>query len=333
VIDGALQVLLIAGIVRANDDKGALVDPRDLERKAIGKVTFKIESATVTAPQRIQIRKLFQQVGLSVKSNEELAAIGPFIEKLTELAENAGGEAPKPEVPDKASIDEIRMSSGNEQLLVIYGRREELRQSIKDWKTTAKKIAQRWPAWQQLQSLLVHAGHIKAADEARQQAEAIENQRLLLADPDPITPLVKSVEDTLRQELTAKHAAYCRQLEQRTNDLKADDSWKQLTEEQRAALTKQCGIEAIDDLQIATQEELIAAMKAYPISSWGDRIDALAGRFSRARELAAKELEPKTQAIEVPRRTLKTADDVQAWLDEAGKVLNQAVAKGPVIIK
>jgi hypothetical protein len=33
-----------------------------------------------------------------------------------------------------------------------------------------------------------------------------------------------------------------------------------------------------------------------------DRIDALAERFTRARELTAKELEPKTQPVDLPRR-------------------------------
>lgn len=333
VIDGGLQVLLIAGIIRANDDKGSLVDPRELERKAIGKVTFKIESATVTAPQRIQVRKLFQQVKLSVKSGEELATVPQFLEKLTLLADSAGGDAPKPEIPNKSSLDDIRLAGGNEQLLVIYSRREELKQSIDDWETTSKKITERWPVWQQLQGLLVHAGHIKAADEARQQAEAIENQRLLLATPDPITPLVKSVEDTLRQELTAKHGTYSQRLKERSDGLAADDSWQQLSEDQQAAISKQCDIEPIEDLHIATQDELITAMRSYPVSSWDDRIDALTGRFARAREKAAKELEPETQSVEVPRRTLKTTDDVTAWLDEAGKMLNEAVAKGPVVIK
>ena len=333
VIDGGLQVLLIAGIIRANDEKGILVDPRDLERKAIGKVTFKIESATVTVPQRIQIRKRFQQAKVPFNSNEELAAIPQFIEKLTQLADAAGGDAPKPEPPDKSSIDDIRLASGNEQLLVIYSRREELKQLIDDWETTCKKITERWPKWQQLRGLLAHAGHIKTADEARQQTEAIENQRLLLATPDPITPLVKSVEDTLRKELTSKHGAYCQRLKERTEELAGDDSWKQLSEDQQSAISKQCDIEPIGDLQIATQEELITAMQSCPISSWDDRIDALTGRFSRAREMAARELEPETQSIEVPRRTLKTTDDVTAWLEEAGKVLNEAVAKGPVVIK
>jgi hypothetical protein len=333
VIDGGLQVLLMAGIILAKDDKGILVNPRDLERKAIGKVTFKIESDTVTTPQRIQVRKLFQQVKLPAKSGEELASVPQFIEKLTQLADSAGGEAPKPEPPNKSSLDDIRLASGNEQLLVIYSRREELKQLIDDWDLTCKKIDERWPGWQQLQGLLAHAGHIKAADEARQQTEAIENQRLLLATPDPITPLVKSVEDTLRMELTSKHGAYSQGLSDRAAELAADDSWSQLSEDQQSVISKQCDIEPIESLQIATQDELITAMQSYPISSWDDRIDALTGRFSRAREKAAKELQPDTQSVEVPRRTLKTTDDVKAWLDETGKVLNEAVAKGPVVIK
>ena len=332
-IDGALQVLLVAGVIRAHDEKGMLVDPRDLDRNSIGKVTFKIESATVTAPQRIQIRKLFQQVDVSAKSGEELAAVPQLVEKLTQLASSAGGDAPRPEPPDRSSIDEIRLASGNEQLLVIYSKREELKQSIDDWQATSKSIGERWPVWQQLQSLISHAGNIKAADEARQQAAAIEKQRLLLATPDPVKPLVKSVEDTLRKELTAKHQSYSQTLQERTAELEADDSWTQLSTDQRASIAGQCDIQAIDGLQMATQAELIAAMQAYPVSGWDDRIDALSGRFSRARELAAKLLEPETQTIEIPRRTLKSSDDVQAWLDEAGKLLNEAVAKGPVIIK
>ena len=65
----------------------------------------------------------------------------------------------------------------------------------------------------------------------------------------------------------------------------------------------------------------------------GNAALALTGRFSRAREKAAKELEPDTQSVEVPRRTLKTTGDFKAWLDDTGKVLNEAVAKGPVVIK
>ncbi len=56
-VDGALQVLLVAGLIRAQDDHGKTIDFKSLERKAIGKTIFKVESdhrnhcPTNTSPQ------------------------------------------------------------------------------------------------------------------------------------------------------------------------------------------------------------------------------------------------------------------------------------------
>ena len=41
-VDGGLQVLLVAGLVRAQDERGQTLDPKELVRKAIGKVIFAI---------------------------------------------------------------------------------------------------------------------------------------------------------------------------------------------------------------------------------------------------------------------------------------------------
>src|SRR5690606_25065853 len=95
-VDGGLQVLLVAGQSRAIDERGQTIDPKELERKAIGKVMFKVESATVTTAQRIQIRKLLQKVGLSVKQGEELTYVPNFLQKMLDLASHASGEVPKP---------------------------------------------------------------------------------------------------------------------------------------------------------------------------------------------------------------------------------------------
>ena len=97
------------------------MDPRELERKSIGKVTFKVESATVTTAQRIQIRKLLQKAGLqNIKQGDELAYARSFLKKMFDLAEEAGGEEPKPARPNTAFLDEIRLAAGNEQLLLLY---------------------------------------------------------------------------------------------------------------------------------------------------------------------------------------------------------------------
>jgi hypothetical protein len=75
-----LQVLLVAGLIRAQDEKGQTIDPKDLERKSIGKTMFKVESATVTAPPSAsRFARLLQKVGLTAKQGEELAYVPQFL--------------------------------------------------------------------------------------------------------------------------------------------------------------------------------------------------------------------------------------------------------------
>ena len=42
---------------------------------------------------------------------------------------------------------------------------------------------------------------------------------------------------------------------------------------------------------------------------------------------------PEIQFVDVPRRTLKTIDEIDAWAEEVKGQLKTALAKGPVSIK
>ncbi len=332
-VDGALQVLLVAGLLRAQDDRGQTIDPRELERKAIGKAVFKIEAATVSTSQRIQIRKLFQLVGISARQTEELAAVPEFLRLALSLAERAGGDAPKPARPNIASLEEIRLAAGNEQLLALFNRYDELKAALDLWEGLADRIEKRWPTWEKLAKLLAHVSELNPAQEAAQQAEAIRKQRLLLGEPDPIQPVLKSLEDVLRGELTEKQTRYADEVTAKTAELAGDASWQQLSEDERASIRDRYGIGEVARLRIGTHAELVAALGQHPLSVWQDRIDALPGRFDRAREQAARSLEPETQTVDVPRRTLKTEVEVDAWVRDVQVQLKKALAKGPVVIR
>jgi hypothetical protein len=232
-----------------------------------------------------------------------------------------------------SSLDEIRLSSGNEQLLAIYNRGDELRTSVGAWEEQSKRIEKRWPTWEKLHDLLKHAGDLKAAQEARQQAAAIERQRLLLTEPDLVQPLQKIVEDALRTELAAQQKQYAEELKDKISVLEGDSSWQQLSEDERGAIRAQCGIADVPKLALGTYQELISALKQHPLMVWWDRFDALPGRFDRARELAARSLEPETQTVDIPRRTLKSPEDVDTWVKDVQEQLKKAVAKGPVVIR
>ena len=334
-VDGGLQVLLVAGIIRAQDDRGQPIEPSALERKSIGKTLFKVESANVTTPQRIQIRKVLQKVGVSAKQGEELAHVPSFLQKVSDLADKAGGEAPKPERPDTRFLDDIRLTTGNEQLLALYNCREQLVQSIEHWEKLAEQIQQRWPSWMVLKRLVNHASALADAEVYRAQVDTIEQQRQLLEEPDPINPLITSLTQSLREALNTLNQDYQARHEQGMKRLEADANWKQLEPEQRNQLLSEQKLTLADQPKVAVQstEEVLNTLDQCSLGMFADRVAALPSRFDNVAVAAAELCEPEIQFVSVPRRTLKTEADVDAWAEEVKDQLKTALEKGPISVK
>ena len=328
-------MLLVAGQIRAQDERGQTIDPKDLERKALGKALLKVESTTVTTAQRIQIRKLLQKVGLQAKQGEESLCVPEFLQKMQCLADSAGGEAPKPARPDSKPIDEIRLLSGNEQLLSLYNQRDELAQLHTDWKEQTEKIEKRWPSWLKLKELLGYAENLPDAEVYIAQKKNIEDQRFLLAEPDFITPMVSSVVQLLREELNRLDAAYSEKHEEGMLRLGKDNNWIQLEPEQKNNLLGEqlLTLKHRPEIRVQTTEDILATLNKFGLSSLRDRVIALPGRFEQIIVQAAELLEPKAQFIAVPRRTLKTEDDIDAWVEEVKVQLKAALDKGPIVIR
>ncbi|CAO1669176.1 BREX system P-loop protein BrxC [Salinicola sp. NYA28a] len=334
-VDGGLQALLVAGLIRAQDERGQPLEPSSLERKSIGKTLFKVESATVTTPQRIQIRKLLQKVGLSAKQGEELAYVPQFLQKLSDLADEAGGEAPKPERPDTSFLDDIRLTAGNEQLVALYNRREELASNIETWEHLSERIHQRWPNWAILKRLMSHAGGLDDADVFRAQVETIEQQRQLLTDPDPVAPLITSLTQALRDALNRLDQDYQKRHEQGMARLADDSNWQQLEPEQRNQLLADQRLTLADQPKVAVQstQEVLNTLDLCALAMFADRVAALPSRFDNVAVAAAELCEPEIQFIHVPRRTLKSDADIDAWAEEVKQQLKAALPDGPISVK
>ena len=334
-VDGGLQVLLVAGLIRAQDERGQTLDLKELERRSIGKVMFKVESATVTTAQRIQIRKLMQKVGLSAKQGEEFAQVPQFLQKLLDLADQAGGEAPKPARPDTASLEEIRLTAGNEQLLALYNRQDELGSSIDNWTDLAERIAKRWPNWNELTRLIAHSSGLREAEVILAQVKTIEQQRQLLEDPDLVAPIIANLTQLLRSEINKLDSEYDTCHKRGMQRLAADRNWQQLEPEQRNQLLSEQRLILSDRPTIAVQSssDVVATLDRCSLSMFTDRVAALPGRFDNVAIGAAELCEPKIQFVNVPRRTLKTDDEIDAWAEEVKDQLKAALAKGPVSIR
>jgi hypothetical protein len=333
-VDGGLQVLLVTGLIRAQDEKGQTLDPKDLERKVIGKTMFKVESATVSAAQRIQIRKVLQKVSLTAKQGEELAYVPQFLVSVQELANRAGGDAPRPVRPGTKGLEAIRLTAGNEQLLALYNQRDELSAAVDTWTDLAERIDKRLPAWNSLKRLLAHANGQSGADVLVAQATHLEQQRQLLEEPDPVAPLVASLAQLLRDELNRLHTDYQTRHGNGMSRLDADTNWKQLEPEQRNSLLAAQKLTLADAprLQVANTVEVLATVDHLPLGSLADRVAAIDSRFDAVLVAAAELMEPKAQFVKLLHRTIKTDEDIDVWLQDAKQTIAQALKKGPVIL-
>ena len=337
-VDGALQVLLVTGSLRidkVNNSSAKIPLPVELERKQIGQTDFRVESTTVTTAQRIQIRKLLASMGMEAKPGEEGSQVPVFLHTLQELAERAGGEAPKPERPDTRFLDEMRRTAGNEQLLALYNQREELDNRIGHWNDLTARIEKRWPNWLTLKRLLTCSSSLPDAEVIQAQVHTLEQQRQLLEEPDPVVPLIAALTQQLREALnrldadyTARHAAGMQRLGE-------DSNWQKLEPEQRYSLISDQLLHESARPRVAVQStaDVLATLERCSLPMFADRVAAMPGRFEMVAQGAAELCEPQAQFVQVPRHTLKTAQEIDVWIDEVKQQLHTALQKGPVVIR
>jgi len=331
-IDGALFTLLTTGHLRATDASGKAVDAKSLDRNKLTQASFRQESDIITPVMKIKIRGLFTTLGVPCQPNEELAKAPFLIAKLKNLAQAAGGAAPRPTPPKQDAIEALEAQSGNALLFELFTRCDQLTSLAKAWDSLAQAIAKRETVWTQLDDLLDHAKELGPYAGLKAEMQAVIDQRSLLAEPDPVHPLLDRSVDVLRQALNAKLGAYAQDFEAQNTQLGADANWQKLTAEQQAKLIAEHHIISPASLDISTADKLADALDACNLQRWIERAQAVPTRFDALRMSATKLLKPNVVQVSLPRRTLNSADEVKTWLAEVEKLLLEKVEKGPVAL-
>lgn len=328
-IDGALLALLAGGAVLGIRQTKP-VKATDLDQKTIGDAEFRVEKFQLTATQRIELRKLFQSLEVPCKTGEETGAGPLFLQKAMDLASSAGGEAPAPERPNLSELQIIAELSGNEQLLALYERRDELVKLFDEWKRLRKLIEDRRPGWESLKELLGLATKLDTFEAFKEQAEAIKTGRQLLHDPDPVKPLVEAVSTELRDALQSVSGRYAELHDAEMAALQSSDAWKQLSDDQWKGIVQDAKLRATTAPTVGKTAELVDSLKGKGLDVWDAEFDALPARFGQAERMAAKLLEPTSVSYPIPRRLLRTSDDVEKYVAEVRKELLTKVAETPV---
>jgi len=334
-VDGSLQALFSGGLLKASDDRGKFVDPNSLERKNIGKTIYKMESANVSAKQKIKIVQLFQLLNIKCSTGELGNKAPSFLQKMDELANKAGGEAPKPNLPDTNFLKEIRLTTGNEQLLALFNQKEIIEDKIAEWKKRAEQIEKRLTGWNELKQLAGFVDGIEDAEVYLSQISTIEQKRQLLEEPDLIQPLITNLTQVLREELNKLKAEFEKNWDTGESKLKKiDENWKQLEPEQKHSLrVRNQLLEANNPaFNVETTKDVLDSLSRNSLPNLRNIVAALSSRYNAITLGAAKLMEPKIQEVDLPSKTLKSEADIVAWLKETEALLKETLKKGPVMV-
>ena len=330
-ISSSLVLLSLTGHLRPVKRGEQVEDITDLSQSDITSVNFRQETTTLTTKEKINIRKIYQQLNIKCDQGEVLSRCKDFLRHLKELNEEVSGSPPLPKPRSMEFLTEIEDNTGNERLAQILEHEEELENVITKLKQWKDRKESRWNQWEKIKKFLNHAENISGVDSIQNEIEAIKDQRSLLTDSNPLNDLEQQLADLLRNNLNEKSNAYEEKFEKLKSQLQDTDAWNELSENKKEEILKETGLETNFSLKTGTKEELLESLDACPLREWESRIDALDARFSEAREQAANELTPDAQKVDLPSRTLESKEDVEEWIEEVKTLLEEKIDDHPLI--
>ena len=324
-IDAMLLVLKLTDHITTSET--------NLNQKTIAQASFKQESFTLSAPQRIEIRKLFQVIGIHCKSSEESKYSNEFLRKMDGLAECTYGDAPKPESVNKSLLRNLENLDGNERLLRIYENREQLRLDFELWTKQSETISNRMPEWEMLIGLNRFATKNSNTQSIREEIDAIRNERLILREPDLIQNPLSRMTEYLRNALNEYKRVYNQIYDEKMVELQANEYFNKITPEDKHRILVAQNILAKPEIKAHVAAELLTQLNHISLDAWADKVSALPNKFQDAVEEAIKLCAPKAESYYLPKKTIKTVAELEAYLDELRKNIRDLLNNGEVILK
>ena len=164
------------------------------------------------------------------------------------------------------------------------------------------------------------------------QVAAINTNRSLLADANPVPALAQALTDALRTALVETSGEYAHAFKAERERLEDAASWRTIEQAQRDDILRQLNIGEATVGATGTEQEVLSALEQASLDDWRTRTAALPQLFANARSQADKLLEPKTRHVKLASDTLKTEDDVRAWARKTEQELVEQVKQGPVVV-
>jgi len=305
----------------------------DLKVAKINQASFKKEVHILSAKDKIAIRKLLQDAGVTCPPNQEIFPYSnDFLDKLKTLAGQVGGDAPRPEPISIDFIKEIENKEGNERLLDILQQKDTLHSKFTDWSTKAKLVSEREPKWSLLVDLIGHAPDEPEIDKLKTEASAIKDNRLLLQEPDLVQPILTALSDKLLIVLNNRKEQYNALYDSQMSALQANPFFSKLTPEQKHSILAKHQLLVKPEIKMLDPHALLNQLNKASLYNWDTKLAALPGQFQSALEDAILLSAPQAKTYSLPRKTISNQVELDNYISELKSELEKLLNESSSII-
>lgn len=323
-IDAILVMLRLTEIVSCSEP--------DLKVANINHAIFKKEVHTLTATDKMSLRKLYLDAQLQGKPGDEFADSNKLMGLLRQLADKVSGDAPLPEPINTRFISDIENLDGNQRLLLILEQIEDLRAKLRDWKMKALLADARLPKWKLVTELYVFLpqqhNHLKT------ECDAIREDRLLFLEPDPVEPLLTKITEVLNEAVKTVKSAYNERYDSQMDTLQQSKYFSGLHPDQKHKILVDNQLLAKPEIKHHDAQGLFNQLQKASLETWHTKIAALPGQFQSALEAAIQLSAPKAGLYTLPKQTLNSETEIDEYAERIKTDLKTIIkSSGSVILK
>jgi len=326
----ALAVLLETGVIRATLNGSEATTADVLKQTRFGNVHLRREATVLKPAEKIQARQVLSNLGFPTDNEGLVSAVEQAVKSLVDRAKGVSGSAPLPDIIVPGNIQVIVNAAGNDRVHALLAAKSDLASFNDRLGDLERRLKSRTPSLELARSLASSAAGLETASAARGRLDALGASRDLLADADPVAPIVKELADTLRDAIHKAAVALRDARATAVASLEQQPAWTALGDAQREALLAQHHLGSEAEPNLADASTVLIAAQARPLQGWTAELDAIPQRASRALEAAIQLTTPaaKTTTVRVSTASLSSADEVEHYIDDLRTQLLDALNSG-----
>lgn len=330
----ALGVLLDTGVIRATLNGSEATTTDVLKQTRLGNVQLRREVTVLKPAEKIQGRQVLSTLGFPTDNDGLVSAVEQAVKSLVQRAKDVSGPAPLPDIRVPSNIQIIISSSGNDRVHALLRAKDELTSFSDRLGELELRSKSRATALALARSLATSSAGLETASAVRNRLDALVASRDLLADADPVAPIVKDLADALRDAIHSAAGALRDTRKQTVESLEAQPVWKPLEQAQRASLLADHHLTAEPEPNLADPSAVLAAAQARPLQGWTAELDAIPQRASRALEAALRLTTPaaKTVTVTVSTASLSSSVEVERYIDGLRSQLLEALSSNDTVV-